>query len=111
MDKKQDTQETLTVETFTALVTQELALTEPPAMTDVLYNKPAGKDCLHVPSLSANQVDSLDLIELAMALEDKYSIDIADDELTKTTTLGELYELVKAKVVAKVQPETGGPAC
>ena len=38
--------------------------------------------------------DSLDLVELVMALEDEFGITVPEDELEGITTVGQAYELV-----------------
>lgn len=38
--------------------------------------------------------DSLDQIELVMALEDEFSIDIVDDEAMKCRTVGDVVQLI-----------------
>jgi acyl carrier protein len=39
--------------------------------------------------------DSLDTVELVMALEEKFEIEIPDDEAEKITTVGEAIEYLK----------------
>lgn len=41
--------------------------------------------------------DSLDLFELAMALEDTYSIEIPSEELEGLTTVGKVMDYLKSK--------------
>lgn len=41
--------------------------------------------------------DSLDLVELVMALEEEFEIEITDDEGEKLKTVGEVVDLIKAK--------------
>ncbi|MBA2553086.1 MAG: acyl carrier protein [Geodermatophilaceae bacterium] len=43
-------------------------------------------------------LDSLAGIELSMSLEERYAINITDDELSEVTTFGQLEQLVLAKV-------------
>lgn len=40
--------------------------------------------------------DSLDIVELVMALEENFGIEIPDEEAEKITTVGEAIEYVKA---------------
>jgi Phosphopantetheine attachment site len=40
----------------------------------------------------------LDAVELVMALEEKFGISITDEEVTKTLTVGDLKQLVRAKL-------------
>ncbi|MBA3052793.1 MAG: acyl carrier protein [Candidatus Omnitrophota bacterium] len=42
--------------------------------------------------------DSLDQVELVMALEDEFGLEIADDEAQKLDTVGKAIEYVKSKV-------------
>ena len=43
--------------------------------------------------------DSLDLLELVMALEDEYSVEIPAEELEKLTTVGDVMNYLKEKGV------------
>jgi acyl carrier protein len=42
--------------------------------------------------------DSLDLVELVMALEESFDIEVAEDELKDIRTVGEAFELIYAKL-------------
>jgi acyl carrier protein len=42
--------------------------------------------------------DSLDLVELVMALEEEFDIEVPEDELEGIETVGQAYELVTAKI-------------
>jgi len=42
--------------------------------------------------------DSLDLVELVMALEETFDIEVAEDELKEIKTVGEAFDLVYAKI-------------
>ena len=42
--------------------------------------------------------DSLDLVELVMALEETFNIEVAEDELNDISTVGEAFELIYAKL-------------
>lgn len=46
-------------------------------------------------------LDSLAGIELSMSLEDRYGINITDDELSEVSTYGDLERLVLAKTGAR----------
>jgi len=46
-------------------------------------------------------VDSLDLVELVKALEDRYEITIADDDLKPIESIGDTIELTDRLVSAK----------
>ena len=45
-------------------------------------------------------LDSIDLTTVVMAVEEKYGIEVSDDELENVTTLGEATELLSEKVAA-----------
>ena len=42
--------------------------------------------------------DSLDLVELVMALEDEFGVAVPEDELEGVETVGQAYELVTSKL-------------
>ncbi len=42
-------------------------------------------------------VDSLDLFELVMALEEEYNVEIPSEDLEKLTTVGAVVEYLKSK--------------
>ena len=42
--------------------------------------------------------DSLDLVELVMALEEAFDIEVPEEELEGITTVGQAYELVTGKL-------------
>ncbi len=44
------------------------------------------------------KADSLDLTELVMALEDRFSIEVPEDDLEDVRTVGDAVQLVLAKV-------------
>jgi len=41
--------------------------------------------------------DSLDLVELVMALEEAFDVEVPEDELDGIETVGQAYELVQSK--------------
>ena len=43
--------------------------------------------------------DSLDLVELVMALEERFGIDVPESELEGVQTIGQAYELVASKIL------------
>jgi acyl carrier protein len=49
-------------------------------------------------SLADLGADSLDHIEMAMALEEEFTIEIDDEELERVTTVGQAIDLVKRKL-------------
>ena len=42
--------------------------------------------------------DSLDLVELVMALEEAFDIEVPEEELEGVQTIGQAYDLVKSKL-------------
>lgn len=42
--------------------------------------------------------DSLDLVELVMALEEEFSVEVAETELEGITTVGQAFQLVTSKI-------------
>ncbi|HQU00552.1 MAG TPA: acyl carrier protein [Acidimicrobiales bacterium] len=42
--------------------------------------------------------DSLDLVELVMALEETFNIEVAEDELKEIRTVGQAFDLIYAKL-------------
>ena len=42
--------------------------------------------------------DSLDLVELVMALEEEFGVEVAEEELEDITTIGGAYELITGKL-------------
>jgi len=45
-------------------------------------------------------LDSIDLMTAVMAVEERFGIEVADEELEKVTTLGEAVDLLSDKVAA-----------
>jgi acyl carrier protein len=69
--------------------------------------KECAVEVLHVPpekvTLEANfaddlDADSLDLVELVMALEEQFDITVDESELEDVSTVGEAFELVQSKL-------------
>lgn len=54
--------------------------------------------------------DSLDLIGLAVALEDQFAIKVTDDEAENAETVGDVIALVRRKVTSLNQPQPQGAA-
>jgi acyl carrier protein len=44
------------------------------------------------------EADSLDLVELVMALEEEFGVEVPEDELEGIETAGQAYDLVVAKL-------------
>lgn len=44
------------------------------------------------------EADSLDLVELVMALEEEFGITVPEEDLEGITTVGQAYDLVTAKL-------------
>ena len=44
------------------------------------------------------EADSLDAVELNMALEDAYGVSVPDEELAKLKTVGDIYNYITAHV-------------
>jgi acyl carrier protein len=42
--------------------------------------------------------DSLDLVELVMALEEEFNIEVGEDELKNIRTVGQAFDLIYAKL-------------
>lgn len=45
--------------------------------------------------------DSLDMVEMLIALEDKYDITIPDDEAKNLDTIGKLVDYIESKIAEK----------
>jgi acyl carrier protein len=45
--------------------------------------------------------DSLDTVELVMALEEEYGIEIPDEDAEKLTTVGEAIKYIEEKIASK----------
>lgn len=52
--------------------------------------------------------DSLDTVELVMALEDEFEIDIPDEEAEKISSVGQAVEHISAAIGGKSKDNTGG---
>ncbi len=47
------------------------------------------------------EADSLDIVQILVALEDTYDIEIQDEELQKVTNMGEFIAYIERKVAEK----------
>ena len=45
--------------------------------------------------------DSLDLVELVMALEEEFGVEVPEEELEGVETVGQAYDLIAGKVASK----------
>jgi acyl carrier protein len=46
------------------------------------------------------ELDSLDLVELSMAVEDRLGVGLADDEVEQIASVGDAVKVIEAKVTA-----------
>jgi len=44
------------------------------------------------------EMDSLSMVELALAMEDSFGVTLPDEELAKLTTVGEVADLIQSKL-------------
>ena len=63
-----------------------------------ILNVPSEKVTLEANFAADLDADSLDLVELVMALEETFDIEVAEDELKDIRTVGESFELIYAKL-------------
>ena len=47
--------------------------------------------------------DSLDLVELIAAIEDKYDVELPDDELAKMKTIADLWKFLEQKTAERLE--------
>ena len=67
---------------------------------------PGAEDATPEPTWADLDVDSLDLVELVKALEDRFDIEISDDDLKPIESVGAAIELTLRLAAAK----EGSPA-
>ncbi len=72
-------------ETVRAVVAEQLGIDESDITMDSSFN-----DDL--------EADSLDIVELMMALEDEFKIEIDDDEAGNISTIGDIVEYIKERI-------------
>ena len=66
----------------------------------IIKSQLSGKENINDISLSTDissdlEADSLDVVELVMALEEEFSIDISDDSVEKLKTVGDVVKHVQ----------------
>ena len=72
-------------ETVKSVVAEQLGIDESEITMDSSFN-----DDL--------EADSLDIVELMMALEDEFKVEISDDDAGKISTIGDVVEYIKDRV-------------
>jgi acyl carrier protein len=73
------------LETVKSVVAEQLGIDESEITMDSSFN-----DDL--------EADSLDIVELMMALEDEFKIEISDDDAGKISTIGDVVEYIKDRI-------------
>jgi acyl carrier protein len=58
-------------------------------------------------TLEAIGMDSIDLVSVVFAIEDKYGVTIGENELEKNATLGDVLALITGKIDEKAKAEAG----
>lgn len=59
-------------------------------------NIPEGNITMETRFVEDLKADSLDLVELVMDLEDRYGIEIPDEQLAEIKTVGEIVRFIQA---------------
>ncbi len=72
-------------ETVKSVVAEQLGIDESEITMDSSFN-----DDL--------EADSLDIVELMMALEDEFKVEISDDDAGKISTIGDVVEYIKDRI-------------
>ncbi|MDD2554785.1 MAG: acyl carrier protein [Syntrophaceticus sp.] len=54
-----------------------------------------GKEVTNVASFEELNADSLDVVELIMAFEEEFELEISDEEAEKIQTIGEVVDYIK----------------
>ena len=91
-------------------------MTSEPSIRDVVIEAVANEikqtpDAVrNAKTLEELKVDSLEIIEIVMALEDRFHIQIPDRELKEAKSVDELFTLVERIVKEKADAENGGGA-
>jgi acyl carrier protein len=56
-------------------------------------------------SLEALQIESIDMVSVIFAVEDRYGISITNEEAAEAGTLGHFVDIIAAKAAAKPAPD------
>ncbi len=64
--------------------------------------KRANKKAFFTPAINLHQ-SRLDVVELVLGFEDEFGIDVGDDEAEKLLTVGDAFNFITARVVAKAE--------
>ena len=75
-------------DTVTKVVVEQLGVKESEVKFDARFVEDLG-------------ADSLDTVELVMALEEEFSIEISDEDAEKAKTVGDVVEYIDKKIGAK----------
>lgn len=65
-------------------------------ISEELYVKP--EEVTPEATLESLECDSLDCVELAIAIEDEFQISIPDEDCEKVKTVKQIFELVESKL-------------
>lgn len=60
-----------------------------------------GKEITKETAIKDLGIDSLDLVESLMSIEEKLGIEFADDEMMSFKTVGDVYLVIEKKVASK----------
>lgn len=60
-----------------------------------------GKEITRETEIKDLGIDSLDLVESLMTIEEKLGIEFADDEMMAFKTVGDVYSVIEKKVASK----------
>ena len=56
-------------------------------------------------ALASLEIESIDLVSVLFAVEDRYGISITNEEAAEAETLGQLIDLIAAKAAAVPEPD------
>ena len=68
------------------------------AEMESLFEVPADKVVPEASFADDLDADSLDLVELVMALEEEFGVEVPEEELAEVKTVGQAYDLVVGKL-------------